>query len=339
MHNKNNFTIENDYAKALNFSGDFGILNSILQCLGYVEDLATYFVKHFQDTLSNKSKKKLSNAYSELLFNIWRRNSNNFDSSKHLQIILKEINPLYDSVPISSPKTFILLFMETIHYELNKPKNNYLCKFDNKNDYNLTFKAFSKYFCNNFLSIISKLFYGSYNKEIKCLNCNYKYNNIQIFNILTFPLNDVKKYKNKIENEVSIIECFDYYQREEIMKEGNQIYCNNCHSMANCLINSKLIFTPKILIINLINGKELKIKIEKNIYIRDYVYIKNHIYLLYELIGIISLSNNSNVITFCKSFVTKEWVNYKNKLYNCCTFDEAISTGTPYFLFYSAKTN
>ena len=107
--------------------------------------------------------------------------------------------------------------------------------------------------------------------------------------------------------------------------------------MANCLINFKLIFSPSKLIINLINGKGLKLNIEGSICIRDYIIYKDSCNF-YKLIGIISL-DISKVIIFFKNFDKNEWYIFNNNDVNYCTFNYAISIDTPYFLFYSAKAN
>ena len=47
-----------------------------------------------------------------------------------------------------------------------------------------------------------------------CLNCKFTTYNVQCFNILIFPLEEVRKYKNKLNNTVDIIECFEYYRNK-----------------------------------------------------------------------------------------------------------------------------
>ena len=66
---------------------------------------------------------------------------------------------------------------------------------------------------------------------MKCLNFNILKHNIQCYNILIFALEEVKKFKKRIQNLVDIIECFEYYQKEDIMMGPNQIFYNNCHNM------------------------------------------------------------------------------------------------------------
>ena len=61
---------------------------------------------------------------------------------------------------------------------------------------------------------------------MQCNNCNYMFNSIKYFNIFVFPLKDVRKFKN-YQNQVSIMDCFEYNQRFGKSTKQNQIYCNN----------------------------------------------------------------------------------------------------------------
>ena len=139
-----------------------------------------------------------------------------------------------------------------MHNELNKAKN--VSYFDDniyRYDFIESFQSFKKYYENNFQSIISDIFYGIYDSKMKCLNCNIITHNVQCYNILIIPLEEVRKYKNRMYNYVTIRECFEYYQKPEYMMGQNQIYCNNCKKMANSINKTDLIVGPKILIINL----------------------------------------------------------------------------------------
>ena len=130
--------------------------------------------------------------------------------------------------------------------------NNELNIVNNKNSINHNF------FKSNYHSIISNLFYGMYNLMMKCLNFNILKHNIQSYNILIAALEEVRKFKNTIQNIVDIIECFEYYQKKDIIMGANQINCNNCHNMANSINISKVIIAPNILIIKLNRGKRLQ---------------------------------------------------------------------------------
>lgn len=176
-----------------------------------------------------------------------------------------------------------------------------------------------------------------------CLNCNVTTHNVQCYNIFIFPLEEVRIFKNKAQNMVSIIECFEYYQKTEHMKGENQIYCNQCKTMADCYNLTKIVICPNVLVINLNRGKGLQfnVKIEFDEYLDliNFVYYKEASPTFYELIGMVThfgpSSMSGHFIAFCKSFVDGQWYKYNDSLVNLSSFTEAKSTGVPYILFYS----
>ena len=321
-------------------------MNATLQCLANIGKLTKYLLKpeRLRNILYKKTKYELTSEYIEVLQKIWLDNNIEYYSPNNFKNKISEMNPLFAGIQANDSKDLILFLMETMHNELNTPKNNINTTNQNLNQYNYDeiFKLFSNYFVNNYQSIISNLFYGMYNSMMKCLSCNIITHNIQCFNILIFPLEEVRKYKNRMQNIVDINECFEYYQKGDIMCGQNQIYCNNCHGYSNSINMSKLIISPNILIINLNRGKGLQYDVKLNF--GEYLDIQNFIYYkespnFYELIGIVThfgpSSMGGHFIAFCKSFVDQKWYKYNDAMVNNSSFQEASTTGVPYILFYS----
>ena len=308
-----------------------------------IEKFTKYFLnpEHYKKITSNKSNNKLADAYLDLLIQIWTNDYNNNFSSENIEKILY-LEQIFNPKIFNNNNqnyysgNFLLLFMETLHKELNKPNNtiNQINQFYNQYDYNSTFNSFVVNFQNNHKSIISDLFYGMYNGMRQCLNCLTIIHNVQIFNILTFSLNEVQLFNNNFQNEVNILDCFTYYQSTKFNNGENQIFCNNCGFMANSSNCSKLLIGPKVLIINLILGENIKLKYEEYLYIKNYIYYENSPNY-YHLTGIVTLTDNYNYIAFCKSFVDEQWYKYINEEVISSSFEEANNTGTPYYLFYS----
>jgi ubiquitin C-terminal hydrolase len=312
--------------------------------LAHVKNLTKHFLKpkNMEKIMSNKYKCKLSNSFLEVLHNLWLNNKIKYYSPDGFKNIISEMNPLFAGIQANDSKDLILFLMETIHNELNTAKNINPPQAVNQYDYETTFNLFSNYFANNYQSIVSNLFYGMYNSMMKCLNCNIVTHNIQCYNILIFPLEEVRKYKNRMQNMVDIIECFEYYQKEDYMMGQNQIYCNNCHTMANSVNISKLIIAPNVLVINLNRGKGLQFDVKLTF--GEFLDIKNFIYYkdspnFYELIGIVThfgpSSMGGHFIAFCKSFVDQNWYKYNDAQVDISSFQEASTTGVPYILIYS----
>ena len=254
------------------------------------------------------------------------------------------MNPLFAGIQANDSKDLILFLMETMHNELNTAPNIINEPVNNIDQYNYktTFNIFFKFFSNNYKSIISDTFYGMYNSMMQCLNCNIITNNIQCFNILIFPLEEIRKFKNRIQNIVNIYECFEFHQKDEYMIGQNQIYCNNCRCLSNSRNITKLIICPNVLVINLNRGKGLQYDVK--LIFEEYLNIRNFVYYekspsFYELIGIVTHFGPSGMsghfIAFCKSYLNNKWYKYNDSIVTLSSFEEARNTGVPYILFYS----
>ena len=87
-----------------------------------------------------------------------------------------------------------------------------------------------------------------YNSQMKCRKCNVITHNIQCYNILKMPLEEVRKFKQSQDNIVTIRDCFEYYQKFDYIMGQNQIFCNKCKQMSNIVNNTSLIVGSKVLI-------------------------------------------------------------------------------------------
>ena len=188
---------------------------------------------------------------------------------------------------------------------------------------------------------MSNLFYGMNNTMMTCLNCNITNHNVQCYNILFFPLEEVRKFKGYQQNIVNIYDCFDYYQKQDFMMGQNQISCNFCHQMSNAVYQTKIIISPNVLIINLNRGRGLIYNIK--IIFKEYLELKNYIYYAqsphyYELIGVVTHLGGSDMsghfIAFCKNSENLKWYKYNDAIVTESSFQEVINFGVPYVLFY-----
>jgi ubiquitin C-terminal hydrolase len=73
-------------------------------------------------------------------------------------------------------------------------------------------------FNNKNKSIISDEFYGFTNSITTCNYCQISFYNVQTFNILFFPLEEIRKYKQYNFNTVNIYDCFDYNEKYSFWK-------------------------------------------------------------------------------------------------------------------------
>ena len=109
-----------------------------------------------------------------------------------------------------------------------------------------------------------------------CAKCTNIIHNVQTYNLLFFPLEEVRKFKNYNENKVTVLDCFDFHQKIDMFPS---FYCNFCRE--DCIVYSqtRLVDTPKTLIINLNRGKGIQYNVDiifdQFLDIRNYVFIYN----------------------------------------------------------------
>ena len=325
-------------------------MNATLQCFSNIEYLRTEFLNPeiYIKLESNKEKKmRLSFALAEVLKNLWLK----FDDKKsyppeNFKKLISEMNPLFRGIQANDPKDLILFMLETMHSELRTVNinitvnNNFV-----PNEHNLmeVYQDFANYYLSKNKSIIFDIFYGCTNIVTSCCLCGSEIHNVQVNNIIFFPLEEVRKYKKKDTNTpVTLIDCFEYNQRYDIYQSYFCNVCNNNKSTAASF--TRYLYSPKVLIINFNRGKgiqfNVKINFEEFIDIRNFVYCKDSPYK-YELIGVIchfgESSMSGHFIAFCKHFSLKgdKWYKFNDAFVNECTFDEVKNSGMPYVLFYS----
>ena len=315
-------------------------MNSTLQCFSNVKSLRNYFLKH-------KSKirdKKLSSALLTVFENLWENSNISYYIPNEFKDVISEMNPLFEGIQANDAKDLILFILENVHNELNEKNNNIRESNEVPNcmDYNSVFNSFQIFFEKNYNSVISNIFYGMNNSMMTCCSCNRTIHNVQCFNILIFPLEEVRKFKGYNQNVVNIYDCFDYNQKQDFMMGENQISCNLCNRFSNSVNKTQIIISPNVLIINLNRGRGLMYDVKLNF--PEYLELKNYIYYpqsphYYELIGVICHLGSSDMsghfISFCKNSENAKWYKFNDSLVNESNINEALNFGVPYVLFYN----
>ena len=250
------------------------------------------------------------------------------------------MNPLFIGIEANDPKDLILFILETIHNELNMPPNKDYSndKIPNNLSFDEVYDDYLKNYLNENKSIISREFYGLVNSMTTCSNCQVTTHNVQSYNILFFPLEEVRKFKGYYNNIVSVKDCFDYYEKNEIYPS---FFCNHCTNYCQAYQFLKIIYAPRTLIINLNRGIGLQfnvnILLEETLNIEHYVFAYNS-HFFYKLIGVIChLGSNDmggHFIAYCRN-INNEWYKYNDFSVTKITFNEIKDNGMPYVLFYS----
>jgi len=329
-------------------------MNATLQALSNTDRFAEYFLNQYPK-IQNNSNKKISNEMYKVLFNLWDENKKMGDYPPYdFKNALSEENSLFAGVQANDSKGLIKFLLERFHQELNEAnsktsnQNNIVNQMDEMQTLNA---FFVEYFSAN-KSIITDLFYGIVEKRYRCDGCGGTKYNFQIFSFLEFPLKEVNTFMFNNGRRLSIInqdgtnpdinlyECFDYYQKIDLMNGKNQMYCNICNFNRDTYYGSTLYSLPNYLIINLNRGKgavyQCNVKFPENLNLLNYVTNKDKTVLqLYAVICHYGPSSMSgHFIAYCKHRKTKKWYQYNDSTVTECTQPNEYNNGMPYFLFY-----
>ena len=344
-------------------------MNSILQCLSQTKDLTNYFLdqQHWDEinnnniALRDKNELQLTPAYLQLLINLWDKNNQiKYYEPRNFMNIVEKMEPLFKLGQAGDSKDFIIFLLDQFHNELkkslinNNSENNsdQVNQYDQKETLSSFFKDFQKQ-----TSIISDIFFGIEETTSICLYCQNNFEsqgknlpilyNYQIFNVLIFDLNDVRKMRNPNiwpnTNEVSLEDCFDYNQRTVCYTGNNRLYCKICHQNWDTNYTSKIYSCPNVLVLVLNRGKNnmfnVKLNFEETINITKYVSLKEG-QVIYNLVGVVThlgeSGPNAHFIAFCKSPINLKWYKYNDAFVNPVenVKKDIIDFGNPYILFY-----
>ena len=333
-------------------------MNATLQALSNTNSLTEYFLDKTKFSPNNQNK-KLTSEYYKVLSNLWSETKKNGDYAPHdFKQALSEENQLFAGIQANDSKDLINFLLERFHIELNNPKPN-------NNDNNIvnvnqmdemqTLSAFISDYFNTNRSIITDSFYGILETKSKCGGCQNTKFNFQIFSFLEFPLEQVNIYMyqmgrrfNMINQapknpDVDLYECFEYYQKIDVMNGQNQMYCNICNGNRDTFYGTTIYSLPNYLIINLNRGKgavyECRVNFPEKLNLLNYASFKQgntyfHLYAVICHLGPSSMSGH--FVAYCKHRKNNKWYKYNDSFVTECTKDKEYNEGMPYILFYKA---
>ena len=354
-------------------------MNATLQCLSQTKRLTNYFLneEHLPIIINNNialndpNQLQVSPVYFELLEDLWNKEGESYYAPYNFMNRINDMNPLFKKGEAGDAKDFIIYILEQMHKELKKPLNlnnvNQSLPI-NQYDQNITLMNFFNEFSKE-TSILSDLFFGFNETTNICSNCKFIYNsqnkpnpicyNYGIFNLLIFPLEEIKKYKNNMNlmnlqsfyqgptNNVSMDDCFIYNEKTDFFTGDNKNYCNLCKQLCDSQYTSKIYVSPNILILILNRGKgnmyKVNLDFTMKLDITNYVILKENTRIIYNLYGVIThlgeSGPNAHFVASCKSPVDNKWYRYNDaQVSPIQDFKRDVyNFGVPYILFYEKE--
>ena len=357
-------------------------MNATLQCFCHIKKFVEFF-KYNPQVANIQNKNNLSSSFKLLIENLWP-NDYNLKNIKHFapedfKKKISDMNPLFEGIAANDSKDLVNFIIMTLHSELNKEiiinqniNNNVNIDQSNKE---MVFKCFINEFAKQNHSIISDLFYSTNCSITECSNCHIQLFNYQTYFFIVFPLEEVRKFKNKFlqnnqynnfynqfnlfnqfnqfnninnNNEVDIYDCFDYDRQINMMSGENSMYCNNCKINCNGMMCTNLVTGPEILILILNRGQGIQFNVKINFYedlnLYNYIEYKNTGFN-YKLIGVITHIGESGMsghfIAYCRDPITFQWNKYNDSIVSPVNNfqTEVINFAMPYLLFYQKINN
>ena len=174
----------------LNNIGATSYMNATLQCLSNTDELTKYFLNKFKYN-ANDNNKIMSNAYYNVIKNLWNRDLNNksFSPNDFKEKLSKE-NHIFSGISANDSKDLINFLLERFHNELNNIKKendnnmNYQFNINDQLDEQKMLNKFINEFKEKYNSIISNLFYGLLETKSQCQKCNQVKYNFQVYRFI-----------------------------------------------------------------------------------------------------------------------------------------------------------
>ena len=308
--------------------GDTSYLNAVLQLIGNIRYIASYFLnpKNGDYINSNISQLILSFLFHRLFIHLYpfpEKNQRENYEPKILLETLGRLNIVYKTRKKRNPNELISFILNTLHNELNKFKNNKIIYPKNIYDKKNVLYCGLQNFCNNHNSIIYDLLNWFEFKEIKCNICNNIIYHLYSFN--TFELDILGTYNNK-NNTLTINDCLNYHS---FPKQQN-IFCKSCNSYTQMWNKSNIYCCPNTFIFSLDRKNLEQTLVQIPFFIQEKINLSQYVEnpsspKNYQLAGIVSYDlNRQKYITFCMSPVDKQWYLYNDEEVEQCQLENIL---------------
>jgi len=246
----NGSTSESTGCCGLRNIGNTCFMNSVIQCLSNTKQLTSYLLKdeHLREinTSNSSMKGSLIKAFASVIKNLWKGGGRVVDPSS-LKGAVNRFAPRFSGYNQEDSQEFLRYLLEGLHEDVNrvltKPQ-----PINSEIDSSLSvceqaMEAWKRYLRRDDSQLVD-LFVGQLKSTLRCSDCGYE--------SVTFePFWDLSLGIPSRSGEVSLLDCFESFTKEEILDGDEMPTCERCKTRKKCSKRYSLYRLPKILVIHL----------------------------------------------------------------------------------------
>ena len=293
-------------------------LNSVLQLLCSIRSFASYFLNpkngdFFTKNIINYPISYVMYRLCTHLYPYPEKSKREIYKPDSLMEVLGSYNIVYGDYAEKNPNDFIVFLINILNHELNSKKSSAIISQNNYKKFQSDKDKLINYgiqdFINNNNSIISNFFTWFNIKSIQCIKCS---NNIYSFqHYSTFELNLIDAAKLKKNQGLTLSDCLDFYQLNQIKPN---IFCEYCKGYNSATLSNKIYSTPYFFIFLLNENKNNNFVLEENLNLEKYIESKDKSPTNYQLSGIVFFDKSKNKYnSLCISPIDKNWYLYDDE--------------------------
>lgn len=298
--------------------GNTCYINGVLQCLVHLRPF-TYRLLYSKNT-----RDSFVMNYMTLLRELFKKN-HAIAPVTLKRAINNSFNGKYDNVDQHDSQEFLLDFLEKMHVGTINKTVSIETKYSSK-QYRTAMKTWREYF-NRKTSVISKLFYGQYYKQINCAKCKKC--------DMTFdPFVTLNLKPNKSINEMLV----SHFRGEKVTYKCDGCSENTVHKIKNCIYK-----LPDILIISInrfntnLSKNTNKITIETILDLSNFIYSNDDESVVYELESMVChIGSIRSGHYYALVKIGEAWMCFNDTRVSQVDM-KTLDLSTPYILFYTRK--
>ena len=338
-------------------------MNATLECLIHIKELSeillsAFFFSYPRSDETFASKHKLSLQYIDILSQVFfpkLHGNSKYFAPYEFKTLISEMNPLFAGIQANDAKDLLQFVLENLHSEL-KMATQFFSEYNiDQRDQNQAMQYFYNSYVSQNKSPIHDILYGVNKIESICLKCNTHKYNFQSYNLLYFPLKEAKRIAvlRKKEKDpkfdekkyiLTLEDCFAHSEQTELFTGDNQMYCNECHCLADAKYQTVLFTTPSVISIVLNRGRANRdfqedFKFGLDLDIKEYIHNPNYKHGKYYLIGMVVHAGGSDMsghfFAYCRMDKKAKWFCYNDAFVSECNdIEKKLVENKPYILFY-----